>query len=181
MAYTLYTDRNEEFVCEIAVKNASLKNAFARMVVEAGDLTLMFPGQLKDGKCHVPIRRLKNLLEENATGNMHLEVVVEDTYFKPWEGTHNLSMVGNLYTREAGQSPYINTDGAWKINITNTVSTLVFKVETAASGSTDVNINPQEIAQAVWQYATTASLASDTFGSHVYTKILTLAQYMATK
>ena len=83
--YTLYTDKDEDFICELSVKNASLKNAFARMVVKSDDLTLMFEGQLKDGKCIVPIHRLKGLLSEDAKGKMHLEVIVEDTYFKPWE------------------------------------------------------------------------------------------------
>jgi hypothetical protein len=85
MPYTLYIDKDEEFVCEVAVKNASLKNAFARMIVEASDLTLMFEGKLKDGKCTVPIRRLKGLVDESSKGKMHLEIIVEDTYFKPWE------------------------------------------------------------------------------------------------
>ena len=83
--YKLYVDKNENFVCEVSVKNASLKNAFARMIVEAENLTLMFKGQIKDGKCTVPIARLRGLLDENTKGKMHLEVVVEDTYFKPWE------------------------------------------------------------------------------------------------
>jgi hypothetical protein len=85
MPYKLYLDKPENFECEVAVKNASLKGAFARMIVECGDLALMFPGFIKDGKCYVPIKRLKGLLEENSKGKMHLEVVVEDTYFKPWE------------------------------------------------------------------------------------------------
>jgi len=85
MAYTLYTDKNENFVCEVSVKNASLKDAFARMVVKCDDLTLMFEGQLKDGKCIVPINRLKGLMTEDSKGEMHLEVIVEDTYFKPWQ------------------------------------------------------------------------------------------------
>lgn len=85
MAYTLYTDRAEEFVCEIAVKNASLKNAFARMIVETDDITLMFKGQLKDGKCIVPLQRMKGLLSEATKGKMQLEVIVEDTYFTPWK------------------------------------------------------------------------------------------------
>ncbi len=85
MPYTLYTDSHEDFICEVAVKNVSLKNALARMIVECGDLTLMFKGQLKDGKCIVPIRRLKGLLDENSKGKMQLEVIVEDTYFSPWK------------------------------------------------------------------------------------------------
>jgi hypothetical protein len=85
MPYTIYTDRNEEFMCEVAVKNASLKNAFARMIVESSELTLMFEGKLENGKCIVPIRRLKGVLNENSKGKMYLEVIVEDTYFKPWQ------------------------------------------------------------------------------------------------
>lgn len=85
MPYTLYTDKDENFVCEVSVKNASLKDAFARMVVQSDGLMLMFEGQLKDGKCIVPIHRLKGLLNEDSKGKMHLEVIVEDTYFKPWE------------------------------------------------------------------------------------------------
>jgi hypothetical protein len=84
--YKLYTDKNEDFECDVNVKNASLKGAFARIIVESVDgFALMFPGKIKDGKCHVPIKKMKGLLEEDAKGKMHLEVVVEDTYFKPWE------------------------------------------------------------------------------------------------
>jgi hypothetical protein len=83
--YKIYTDKNENFECDVQVKNANLKDAFARIIVESTNgLNLMFRGELKNGKCVVPIKRMKGLLEENASGKMHLEVVVEDTYFKPW-------------------------------------------------------------------------------------------------
>ena len=83
--YKLYLDKQEEFVCDVQSKNANLKDAFARIIVEsANGLNLMFRGELKNGKCIVPIKRMKGLLEESAHGKMHLEVVVEDTYFKPW-------------------------------------------------------------------------------------------------
>jgi hypothetical protein len=85
--YKLYLDRPETFECSMAVKNADLSNAFARVIVEGTDFSLMFKGQIKDGKCIVPIKRLKGLLQENTTGKMHLEVVCEDTYFSPWEDT----------------------------------------------------------------------------------------------
>ena len=39
----------------------------------------------KDGNCKVPIKKLKGLIGENTTGNMKLEVIAEDVYFKPWE------------------------------------------------------------------------------------------------
>jgi hypothetical protein len=85
MSYKLYLDKSELFECDVQIKNASLKDAFARIIVESNDLSLMFPGKIKNGKCEVPIRRLKGLLEENSTGNISLEIVVEDTYFSPWK------------------------------------------------------------------------------------------------
>ncbi len=83
--YSLYIDKPTEFACDISVKNASLKNSVARMVVKSEGLTLLFEGKIKDGKCVVPIGRLKGLLDENTKGRMNLEIIVEDTYFSPWQ------------------------------------------------------------------------------------------------
>lgn len=86
MSYRLYTDKNENFECEVSVKNASLKGSIARLIVEsANGPTLVFKGALNGEKCIIPIKRLKGVLDENTHGNMHLEVIVEDTYFRPWE------------------------------------------------------------------------------------------------
>lgn len=86
MPYTFYTDRAENFECEVSVKNASLKGSIARLVVETSDgLNLVFNGKIENGKCYIPVRRLKGLLDENSKGNVFLEIIVEDTYFKPWK------------------------------------------------------------------------------------------------
>lgn len=86
MSYKLFTDRNENFVCEVSVKNATLKGSLARLIVESDSGTnLVFYGKIDAGKCIVPIKKLKGLLEENSSGKLSLEVIVEDTYFKPWE------------------------------------------------------------------------------------------------
>lgn len=86
MSYKLYTDKNENFECEVSVKNASLKGSIARLILDSADnVSLVFNGTIVGDKCIVPVRRLKGILEENTHGKMHLEVVVEDTYFKPWE------------------------------------------------------------------------------------------------
>jgi len=86
MSYKLYTDKNDEFSCEISVKNASMKNSIARLIVESPDgVNLVFNGKIEGDKCVIPIKRLKGLIEENMRGNMHLEVIVEDTYFTPWK------------------------------------------------------------------------------------------------
>ena len=82
--YELFIDRPTEFICEIAVKNANLKNAFARMIIKSDNVTLLCEGKIENGKCIIPIQRLKGLLDENVRGKMILEVVVEDTYFSPW-------------------------------------------------------------------------------------------------
>ena len=100
---------------------------------------------------------------------------------KPWEGNHSFTINGKLYTREENDDPYVTTDGQWKINVINKVSSLVFTVETSTGTSSSVSIDPQDIARAVWQYSVTGSLPEQTFGDHTYRKILTLAQYMATK
>lgn len=88
MSYKLYTDKTEIFECEIEVKNASIKNSFARIIVEGKNNTLVFNGRIDGKKCVVPIQKLKGTLQENDTGKMFLEVVVEDTYFKPWQSDY---------------------------------------------------------------------------------------------
>lgn len=82
--YILYTDKPETFSCDIAVKNANLKNSMARLVIESADLNLIFNGKIENGKCNVPIKKLKGLLDESVRGKISLEVIVEDTYFVPW-------------------------------------------------------------------------------------------------
>jgi len=86
--YKLYVDRNENFECEISAKNASLKNSFARLIVESSEINMVFHGKIEGNKCVVPVKKLNGILSENTKGKMHLEVVVENTYFKPWESEY---------------------------------------------------------------------------------------------
>jgi len=83
--YKLYTDKNENFIADVSVKNASLKNSIARLVVETPHVNLVFKGTIEEQKCIVPIKKLKGILDENTNGKMYLEIIVEDVYFKPWE------------------------------------------------------------------------------------------------
>ena len=84
--YKLFTDKSELFECDIKLQGASLKKSKARLVVETQDYSLMFNGSIsKGGKCEIPIRKLKGLIDENTTGNIRLEVIAEDTFFTPWE------------------------------------------------------------------------------------------------
>ena len=77
--YKLYTDKAETFECSISLQGASLNKSQARLIVESDDLTLLFTGKIdKNGKCSVPIKKLKGLLEESSKGTVKLEVIAED-------------------------------------------------------------------------------------------------------
>ena len=84
--YKLFTDKTELFECSISLQGASLKKSKARLVVETQDYSLLFNGTIsKGGKCEIPIKKLKGLIDENTKGNIRLEVIAEDTFFTPWE------------------------------------------------------------------------------------------------
>jgi len=84
--YKLFTDKAELFECSISLQGASLKKSKARLVVETPEYSLLFKGSIsKGGKCEIPIRKLKGLIDEDTSGNIRLEVIAEDTFFTPWE------------------------------------------------------------------------------------------------
>lgn len=82
--YNIYKDRSEIFTCEIDVDGTSPENVEARLVIEGKDYSLMFPGELVDGICSIPIKKLA-ILEEGQVGKIRLEVIVEGKMFSPWE------------------------------------------------------------------------------------------------
>ena len=84
--YKLFTDKAELFECNISLQGASLKKSKARLVVETPEYSLLFNGNIsKGGKCEIPIKKLKGLIDEDTSGNIRLEVIAEDTFFTPWE------------------------------------------------------------------------------------------------
>ena len=84
--YKLFTDKTELFECDINISGASLSKTSARLVVETPELTLLFKGEVDSkGKCVVPIKKLRGLIDESSQGSIKLEVIAEDTYFIPWE------------------------------------------------------------------------------------------------
>lgn len=82
--YPLYKDRGENFSCDIYVEGAKTDETITRLIIETEDWTLMFPGEIKNGKVSIPIRKL-NLFEEGQRGKIKLEVIAEGTVFIPWE------------------------------------------------------------------------------------------------
>lgn len=82
--YPLYKDKGENFSCDIYVEGAKTDETITRLIIETEDWTLMFPGEIKNGKVNIPIRKL-NLFEEGQRGKIKLEVIVEGTLFIPFE------------------------------------------------------------------------------------------------
>jgi hypothetical protein len=119
--YKLFTDKAEIFECDIKIEGASLSNSTARLVVETDHYSLMFNGSISsNGKCKVPIRKLKGLIDENNKGNIKLEVIAEDTYFTPWETTFEVQASKKVTVEVKSQTtkkPIVETKGP-KVQVT---------------------------------------------------------------
>ena len=108
--YTLYTDREENFNCEIAVEGARLRDSFARIILESEDMSLVFKGTIdSNGKCSIPIKKMKGLLDESTKGAMKLEVVAEDVYFQPWQSEFIIETAKKLSVEVISQSKETNS------------------------------------------------------------------------
>ena len=115
--YKLFTDKSELFECNIKLEGASLSKSKARLVVETSDYSLLFKGEINSsGKCEIPIRKLKGLIDENTTGNIRLEVIAEDTFFTPWESDFEVDASKKVTVEVKSQSskkPIVET----KVNV----------------------------------------------------------------
>ena len=118
--YKLFTDKSELFECDIKLQGASLKKSKARLVVETQDYSLMFNGSIStSGKCEIPIRKLKGLIDEDTTGNIRLEVIAEDTFFTPWESDFEVETSKKVTVEvktQTSKKPIVEA----KVTITNT-------------------------------------------------------------
>jgi vacuolar-type H+-ATPase subunit I/STV1 len=103
--YNLYSDKSENFVCDIAIQGADPKQTEARLVVESGDWTLMFYGEVKNGKCTIPIKKL-NILKENQVGDIRLEVIAEGNIFVPWEDKFKVRVSKKVTVKVNEQKDY---------------------------------------------------------------------------
>tara|TARA_R110000824_G_scaffold144916_3_gene313089 strand:- start:117 stop:581 length:465 start_codon:yes stop_codon:yes gene_type:complete len=92
--YTLYSDKNNIFECDIQLEGASLSQAFARVIVGGDNLNLVFKGDITtEGNCRIEMPRL-NMLKEG--GDMKLEVIADDMYFNPWNSEFELKKSKNI-------------------------------------------------------------------------------------
>lgn len=116
--YTLFTDKTELFECNIKLEGASLKNSQARLIIESEDINLLFKGQItSEGKCLIPIKKLKGLLEGNTRGEIKLEVIAEDTYFTPWKSEFIVEASKKLTVEVKSQDADLIIESAPKIQV----------------------------------------------------------------
>jgi len=107
MSYKLWTDKKEIFECKITLEGASLRDATSRIVVNTPDLKIMFEGTIDNqGNCKIPIRKLRGLFNENDKGTMKLEVIAEDTYFRPWESDFIVNTSKKINVEVKGQQQH---------------------------------------------------------------------------
>ncbi len=127
--YTLYTDKQEIFECSISLEGASIKNTSARLILESDRLSLVYKGTVDaSGKCIIPVKQLKNLLDESTNGIMRLEVIADDTYFTPWESKFKVVTSKKITVEVANNSkkPLIQfTKPIVSVNTTNNANTIV--------------------------------------------------------
>ena len=83
-SYVLYKAKAEEFICDIAIEGVSQNDTEVRLVIESDDWNLIFKGEVKNGKCIIPIKKL-SLFNEGQTGDIKLEVNADGNLFIPWE------------------------------------------------------------------------------------------------
>jgi len=119
--YKLYQDKNEEFVCDIMIEGSSPEETYARIIVESENWSLVFPGEIRNGKCIVPIKKL-NILKEGEIGNIKLEVVAEGNLFIPWENQFKVKMSKKVTVmmnenKKQPKKPIINNKIGVKVNV----------------------------------------------------------------
>jgi len=119
--YKLYQDKNEEFSCDIMIEGSSPEETYARIIIESENWSLVFPGEIKNGKCIVPIKKL-NILKEGEVGNIKLEVVAEGNLFIPWENQFKVKLsrkvtVNVNESKKPVKKPIIQNKIGVKVNI----------------------------------------------------------------
>lgn len=83
--YHVFIDKSENFICEIELEGAQLKDTQVRLVLETENWNLLFNGEIdRNGKVNIPIKKL-SIFDEGEHGSIKMEVIAEGTVFIPWE------------------------------------------------------------------------------------------------
>ena len=84
--YKLYTDKSEIFEAKIEMYGTSHEKSTCRLMLETDKHDIAFKGTIKPGgKIEIPVQKLKSILPESTKGTIKLEVIVDESYFCPWE------------------------------------------------------------------------------------------------
>jgi len=103
--YTFFTDKVEDFKCNIEVEGAKLSKTQARLALKTGDITLMYEGSVSaDGTCTIPVKNIKTLFESGDTGEIVLEVIADGTFFSPWSDNFEVKTKKKVTVEVAGYS-----------------------------------------------------------------------------
>ena len=113
--YTLYSDKNNIFECDIQLEGASLSQAFARVIIESKELNLVFNGEINsDGNCRINLPKL-NVLKEG--GDMKLEVIADDMYFNPWNSQFELKKSKSITVEVKQPQENIITENKTRVKV----------------------------------------------------------------
>ena len=82
--YKLYKDKNENFSCDISIEGSDSLDAQVRLLIESDEWNLIFNGEINNGKCNIPMKKL-SIFNEGTKGIIKLEVITEGNIFIPWE------------------------------------------------------------------------------------------------
>lgn len=88
--YTLYSDKNENFTCDIHIEGASPEKSEVRLVIESENCDIVFRGHIESGKCVIPVKSLQGIIQVGQTGKIKLEVIAEGSVLVPWENNYQV-------------------------------------------------------------------------------------------
>lgn len=128
--YKLFTDKADTFECDVQVEGTSLKKCKARLIVETPEYSLMFKGDVdSNGKCKVPIKKLRGLINEDSKGQVRLEVIADKTFFSPWESKFEIvatrQVTVEVKSQQLGTSQQILEEE--KSHVTNLLKLLILE------------------------------------------------------
>lgn len=120
--YKITIDKPEIFEADIQIEGANSNSAQCRLIIETNDISLLFNGSISNGKCSVNLPKLKNYISETRTGNIRLEVIVEDTFFTPWQDQFEISLSKKVTAEVRQSTSPANILKEPKVIVKNTVS-----------------------------------------------------------
>jgi hypothetical protein len=89
--YKLYRDKSEIFKCELTITGANPSQSSARVIIESNNMKYIFEGSIdENGHCEIQLPKM-DFLNEQGSGTINLEVIADDTIFKPWSEKFTLT------------------------------------------------------------------------------------------